>query len=238
MKKKLSVIIISVLVLVLSVSIFFIASYHHESVKQEDLYTSLVEQVKESKEEAVITKQEKYSTERKLVPEYVDLYQQNKDMIGWIKIEDTSIDYPVMQSIENPNFYLEHNFDKSYTAYGCPYVQENCNVLKPSDNIIIYGHNMRDGSMFADLLNYSNKNFWEQHKKISFDTLTANHEYEIIAVFKTKVYTENDSFEYYNFTDAGSKEDFNAFISKCRELSLYDTGIVICTEPRGGDLKC
>lgn len=127
---------------------------------------------------------------------------------------------------EDYNFYLKHKFDKTYSAYGCPYVQENCDVQKPSDNIIIYGHHMNDGSMFTGLMKYRNKSFWEEHKAITFDTLTDRHQYEVIAVFKTVVYTNSsDSFKYYEFTDAENAAEFDAYVAKCKELSLYDTGV-------------
>ena len=160
------------------------------------------------------------------IPEYQELYLQNNDMVGWIKVEDTKINYPVMQSKDNPNFYLKHGFDKAYTDYGCPYVQENCDMELPSDNIIIYGHHMNDGSMFAGLMKFKDKNFWEKHKTISFDTLTDRQTYEVIAVFKTVVYTNSpDSFKYYQFVNAETAEDFTAYVEKCKELSLYDTGV-------------
>ena len=112
------------------------------------------------------------------------------------------------------------------SAYGCPYVQENCDVQKPSDNIIVYGHHMNDGSMFTGLMKYRNKSFWEGHKTITFDTLTDRHQYEVIAVFKTVVYTDSsDSFKYYEFTDAENAAEFDAYVAKCKELSLYDTGV-------------
>lgn len=112
-------------------------------------------------------------------------------MVGWITVEDTKINYPVMQSKNEPNFYLKHGFDKAYTDYGCPYVQENCDVQEPSDNLIIYGHHMNDGSMFAGLMKFTDKAFWKQHKRISFNTLTDVQEYEVIAVFKTFVYSNS-----------------------------------------------
>lgn len=162
----------------------------------------------------------------KAFAEYLELYRQNEDMVGWIKVEDTNINYPVVQSVNEPNFYLKHKFDKTYSAYGCPYVQENCDVQKPSDNIIIYGHHMNDGSMFTGLMKYRNKSFWEGHKTITFDTLTDRHQYEVIAVFKTVVYTNSsDSFKYYEFTDAENAAEFDAYVAKCKELSLYDTGV-------------
>ena len=150
---------------------------------------------------------------------------------GWKRLElkhitFTSHGYFISPVNIEPNFYLKHKFDKTYSAYGCPYVQENCDVQKPSDNIIIYGHHMNDGSMFTGLMKYRNKSFWEGHKTITFDTLTDRHQYEVIAVFKTVVYTDSsDSFKYYEFTDAENAAEFDAYVAKCKELSLYDTGV-------------
>ena len=141
-------------------------------------------------------------------------------------MEDTNINYPVMQTVDNPNYYLKRGFDKEYSSYGCPYVQEDCDVLKPSDNVVIYGHHMNNGSMFADLEKFKDKDFWQEHKTIAFNTLTEKNEYEILAVFKTVVYTDSpEAFKYYRFTDAQSPEEFDAYIDKCKELSLYDTGV-------------
>ena len=106
------------------------------------------------------------------------------------------------------------------------YVQEDCDVLKPSDNLVIYGHHMNNGSMFADFEKFKDEDFWRGHKTIAFNTLTEKNEYEILAVFKTVVYTDSpEAFKYYRFTDAQSPEEFDAYIDKCKELSLYDTGV-------------
>ncbi len=143
-----------------------------------------------------------YTEEKTVLPELAELYLQNSDLAGWICIEDTNINYPVMHTPENPDFYLKHGFDKEYSDYGCPYVQDNCDVQKPSDNVVIYGHHMKNGSMFADLEKFKSKEFWQEHKTTSFSTVTDRYEYE-----------------------AETPEDFSAFIEKCRELSLYDTGV-------------
>ncbi|NCC88595.1 MAG: class B sortase [Clostridia bacterium] len=84
-----------------------------------------------------------------------------------------------MKSSNEPNFYLKHDFNKNYTDYGYPYVQKNCDLNTSSENIIIYGHNMKDGSMFSELENYKTKSYWESHKTIRFDTLTSQNEYEV-----------------------------------------------------------
>ena len=154
---------------------------------------------------------------------YAAVYEQNSDFVGWISIEGTNIDYPVMQTVDNPNYYLKHSFEKQYSDYGVPYVQENCD-LGLSDNCVIYGHHMNNGSMFADLCKYADEDFYRAHKTIRFDTLSGFGEYEVVAVFKTAAYSEQ-GFKYYHFVNADSAEDFDAFIAKCKELALYDTGV-------------
>ena len=154
---------------------------------------------------------------------YAAVYAQNNDFVGWLCIEGTNINYPVMQTPEEPNYYLKRAFDHSYSDYGVPYVQENC-ALGISDNIVIYGHNMSNGSMFADLCRYEKESFWEAHPIIHFDTLSGYGEYEIVTVFKTVAYSQ-EGFKYYHFVDAENEADFDAFLAQCRELALYDTGV-------------
>jgi len=154
---------------------------------------------------------------------YAAVYEQNSDFIGWISIEDTKINYPVMQTPGNKDFYLKHAFDKSYSEYGVPYMQENCK-LGLSDNCVIYGHHMQDGSMFADLCKFESEDFYKEHKTIHFDTLAGFGEYEIVCVFKTAAYSA-DGFKYYHFVDAADAAEFNSFLSTCQSLALYDTGV-------------
>ena len=154
---------------------------------------------------------------------YAAVYEQNSDFIGWISIEDTKINYPVMQTPGNKDFYLKHAFDKSYSEYGVPYMQENCK-LGLSDNCVIYGHHMQDGSMFADLCKFESEDFYKEHKTIHFDTLAGFGEYEIVCVFKTAAYSA-DGFKYYHFVDAANAAEFNSFLSSCKSLALYETGV-------------
>ena len=154
---------------------------------------------------------------------YAAVHEQNSDFVGWVSIDGTNINYPVMQTIDNPNFYLKRGFEKQYSNYGVPYVQENC-ALGISDNMVIYGHHMNNGSMFADLCKYEREDFYQEHPTIHFDTLSSLGEYEIVAVFKTVAYSE-DGFKYYHFVDAEDETAFDAFISQCKALALYDTGV-------------
>ena len=130
------------------------------------------------------SEQEPVQEEVTAFDKYADMYAQNSDLVGWVSIPGTRIDYPVMQTKDNPDFYLKHAFDKSYSSYGVPYVQENCDI-GISDNLVLYGHHMNNGSMFSDLCKYESEDFYREHKIIHFDTLESFGEYEVIAAFKT-----------------------------------------------------
>ena len=164
MNKKIYISIILVLAIVFTTSAFFIIRHYTDSAKQNEIYEELIEAV-EKTEPSEESDPVQYSGEKTIIPEYAELYERNPDMVGWIKVEDTKINYPVMQSVNEPNFYLKHSFDKKYTDYGCPYVQENCDVQLPSDNIIIYAHNMKDGSMFSTLGKFKKKEFWNSTRQ-------------------------------------------------------------------------
>lgn len=161
--------------------------------------------------------------EQNILPEYLPSYQQNNDLVGWIQIPGTSIDYPVVQSRYEKNYYLRRNFQKKDATCGTIYVREQCDVNKPSDSVLLYGHNMRNGTMFHDLINYKEKSFWEQNRYIYFDTLTEYHTYEIVAVFNTTA-DPSVGFRYHLFAD-GNEQTYDKFVSTCKELALYETGI-------------
>ena len=156
-----------------------------------------------------------------LLPEYSTLYLKNTDFVGWLEVPGTVISYPVMQSPDNPNFYLRHNFAKDWDSHGCLYARETCDIFSPSDNITIYGHNKRDGTMFSDLEKYMDKQFYEEHKYIYFDTIFQRHTYEIIAVFPTSA-SVGVGFRYHAFENAVSEEEFDEFVETCKDLSYYD----------------
>ena len=160
-----------------------------------------------------------------VLEKYRALYQENGDLVGWLSIEGTDIDYPVMQR-EDDEYYLHHDFYGEESRYGCLYVKGQADVDTPGTNFIIYGHNMKDGSMFGDLDLYRKESFWREHPRISFDTLYEERTYEIIAVFRSRVYQpEEDVFKYYQFYQADNQEEFSWFYENIKELSLYDTGV-------------
>ncbi len=159
-----------------------------------------------------------------MIMEYKLLYEINNDMVGWIQIDGTDIDYPVVQSPYKANFYLRRNFYKKSATCGTIYVREACDVNKPSDNVTIYGHNMSNGTMFADLHLYEDQSFWEENRYIKFDTLYEYHTYEIFAVFISTA-DLSVGFSYHTFDDALSENHYDSFVAQCKELALYDTGI-------------
>lgn len=160
----------------------------------------------------------------KVMRKYAEIYEKNSDMVGWLQIPGTKINYPVMQNAKVTDFYLSRNFFKEESRHGCLFAQEYSDPLAPSDNITIYGHNMKDGSMFAGLMDYKKEDFYKSHKTIVFDTVHEEHTYEIVSVFVTTV-SIGEGFHYYKFINAADETEFDAFVKSCKDLSLYDTGV-------------
>lgn len=164
-------------------------------------------------------------TVKTMLPKYADLYQQVNDLFGWIRIDDTVLDYPVMRANDGDNEkYLHADIHGEYSFVGIPFADVKC--THESDNILLYGHNIVDGSMFAGLFNYEDKEYWEEHPTIMFSDLYEDYEYEILAVFRDRIYRKSDTcFKFYQFIDAENEEDFDYAISQFKEKSLYDTGV-------------
>ena len=210
--------IVYTIITILLISLVLISSYlifkeKKQNEKQENTFEDLIEIVEEN-----IENQE----ERKI--DINKLYEENKDIVGWLKIDNTTINYPIMQNINDPNYYLRRDFYKNYSSYGTPYMAKQCNLN--SDNIVIYGHHMKNNKMFGELEKYKSKDFYNNHKIITFTTLEKEYSYEIFAVFKTTVYTKN-TFRYYENINFENKKMYNDFINICKDKSLYQTGIEI-----------
>lgn len=166
-----------------------------------------------------------------VLEDYKTLLNMNKDLIGWLKIADINIDYPVMQTNDN-SYYLDHNFDKKYDKNGCLFLDYQCDVIDRNMNLIIYGHNMQSGKMFGSLSKYSSEDYYKEHPKFEFDTIYEKGAYEIVYVFRSKIYNEDTVvFKYYQFLDAQSEKEFDSNMTEMAKISLYDTGIT----PKYGD---
>jgi hypothetical protein len=158
-----------------------------------------------------------------MLPGYKELYERNPDTIGWLKILNSVVDYPVMQTPNAKDYYLQRDFNKEDSKRGCLYVREECDVFAPSDNVTIYGHTMADGSMFACLNAYTNKKAWDNNSLIFFDTLTEYHTYKIFAVFKTSA-NIGQGFAYHQFVDAATEEEFNELCEFLKETRFERLG--------------
>ena len=219
MKPRITMFLCGALGAILIVSVSLLTAYFWKSKQQELLYSDLAAVRKQDTQQEI-------ASQFSVQPSSRNLYLENADMVGWIQIEGTNIDYPVMQTSADPNYYLMHDFEKNYTDYGCPFMQADCDVQAPSDNLILYGHNMKDGSMFADLAKYRSKDFWQVHKTVWFDTAVGGYAYEIFAVIHTTVQEDAaDAFPFYRFVNATAPEDFADYVSACKARALYDTGI-------------
>lgn len=154
------------------------------------------------------------------------LYEQNPDIVGWVRIDDTKLDYPVMYTPDDEEKYIYANFEGKYDIAGLPFVDKDCSMDPESDNIIMYGHNMRNGTAFATIMKYADKSFWEKHPTIYFSTLYEERTYEVIAAFYDRVYYNyEDCFKFYQFIDAEDEEHFNDAMMNYKQKALYDTGV-------------
>ena len=241
MKKTLYTVTLVLLVAVFAFSAFYVVNYMIDSKAQKDEMAQLQQMKEEAAAkatettaptetaEAPATEETQETepagpTEPQILPDYSELYKMNNDLSGWITIAGTDIDYPVMQTPEEFDFYLKRNFGKENSPHGCIFVGEGNDLETPSDNVTLYGHNMLDGSMFAGLHKYTEKEKWEENSLIIFNTLYEYHVYKIFAVFKTTA-SVDEGFKYHRFVNAENEAEFNTFVNECKRLSFYDTGI-------------
>ena len=152
-----------------------------------------------------------------------ELQKENSDIVGWLMIPGTKIDYPVLQDTDNL-YYLTHNYKKEDSKNGSIFLDMDFDLEKPSTNYLIYGHRTKYGQMFEDLINYKKEEFYQENSTIQFTTLNEDSRYEIIAVFLSRVYNTNETnvFRYYYFIDANSKEEFDYYVQNSKEASLYE----------------
>ena len=160
-----------------------------------------------------------------VLDQYKNLYNLNKSLIGWLKIDDTIIDYPVLQTVDN-TYYLTHNFDGEEDKKGSLFLDYRCSITSFNTNMIIYGHHLRSGKMFGTLPDYEDEAFFEEHRFVQFDTIYEERTYQVMYVFRSQIYTEGDlNFKYYNFLKADSAAEFDSYMKEMASMSLYDTGV-------------
>lgn len=215
---------------------------HWDSQKQNQQTNKLIQEKKEEQTSAPSTlagiKFDHSIAKPEILNEYQTLFQKNSDLIGWLTIPDTNINYPVMQTKEDEDYYLSYDFEKNKNKNGCLILDSDSNAgvgkkdqdyqkgSKPSTNLIIHGHTMKSGEMFGKLSLYEKKEYGTSHKFICFDSLYEKRTYEVISVFYSQVFYQNqDVFKYYKFFQADSESEFGDWYTNIKTMSLYDTGV-------------
>ena len=166
----------------------------------------------------------KYAENGHLI-QYDALWKQNNDLAGWLYIEGTKLDYPVMYTPEDPEYYLHRGFYRDYAASGCLFIGPGS--TPEGSHAVVYGHHMKNGTMFGSLDQYQKESYYRDHPVIHFDTLTEEGSYEVLGVFYSRVYTDADEgvFRYYQYTDLAGEDAFNDYVRQVKAASLYDTGV-------------
>lgn len=163
-------------------------------------------------------------TERML--QVIELQKENPEVVGWLEIEGTNISYPVCQA-DNNDYYLTHSYKKEKVTGGSPFLDKDYDFTIPSSNLLIYGHRNKKGLIFEDLIKYQDEQFYKEHKLIRFTTATEDTTYEVMSVFNSRVYYQDETnvFRYYYFVNAENKAEYDEFVENCKKASLYDTGV-------------
>jgi len=156
---------------------------------------------------------------------YIILYEENSDFAGWLTVDQTNIDYPVMYTPNAPEYYLRRGFDKNYSLSGTPFLGAGCDL--DSDCAIIYGHNMKNGTMFGTLARYKDEDFWRGAGTMTLNTLDGPRKYEVFsAVYCRVLDVDEEGFRYYDHSGTLSEEDYQALTDWLTANACYDTGVV------------
>ena len=161
--------------------------------------------------------------------------EQNKDFRAWITIADTEVNNPVYQT-DNNDYYINHNMNKEESRYGALFFDYRCSLLSeaPSQNLTIYGHDMKDGSMFGSLKKYKRLSSYHSSPTISLTTLTENQSYRIFAIMVTNSKASDDNGYLYNYTlpNFETQEDFINWTDEARERSIINTPVNVIANDR------
>ena len=213
-KKIISLISIICLIVFIGVAIYF----------ANDFITSQKDKGKiREAQEYMNTENENYNEQ---VEKLKQMQESNNNIKSWIKIDDTKINYPVLQGNDN-EYYLNHDYENNQNKYGSIFMKAEADVNDPNSNLIIYGHHMKDGEMFTGIMQYENKSFYDEHNQISLTTDNEVREYQVIAAFRSRVFykKEKNVFRFYNYLKFDNEEKYNEYINNVKKIQLYDTGI-------------
>ena len=155
---------------------------------------------------------------------YEELRQRNGDMVGWLSIPGTRVAYPVMQTKGNPEYYLDRNFEKEYSAAGSLFASAISDVELPSDVVTVYGHRMKTGAMFGSLGDFLSSAFLAEHETIVFDTFAGRGLYRVYAAFTIDVGGDgaDSGFAYYDYSEFRGEAEFDRFVEQVRGLAATE----------------
>ena len=197
-----------------------------ETEQINDQTDEAIDQLKKDQAQETVKKPQKLP---EILPEYKEIYEENNDLVGWLEIAGTVINYPVLQSDteEESQFYLTHSFAKKKDKNGSLFMDYRNDFVNRDTNIIIYGHNMKSGAMFGTLKKYLEKGYLEKHQTLRFDTIYEHGTYQVIGAFLSEVsYQDEYAFRYYNFLNANNQSEFEAFSVNVMQLSALKDGIL------------
>lgn len=199
--------------------IIYLVYYFYNIHKIDKEYTELLNNI--TIDETKVTE-----TKTKRILQLEELQKENTDIVAWLEIEGTNVNYPVLQTTDN-DYYMERDYKKEYNRHGSIFLDKDYNWGIPSSNLLLYGHNKNDNKMFGELLNYKKEDFYKKHKNIKFTTLKEESTYEILSIFYSRVYYQNetDVFRYYFFVNAENEEEYDEFVNNAKKVSIYDTGV-------------
>ena len=214
--KKIKIILYPICIVLIFVSVWNLWSIRKSTERTTQMYAALAETAHADEEE------ENIGEDTAGNPILLALKEQNPELAGWITIPNTAIDYPVMQTVEDNDYYLKHDFQGNEDIHGTPFLDTNCK-LGVSQNLIIYGHHMKDGTMFQNLMLYKDSAFCEDNPIIYFDTIDRSGIYELLFVM---VMSEKDTeeFPYYKCINLTSEETYQGFFKRCSQYACWSSG--------------
>ena len=175
--------------------------------KNENIDNYQKQNINSNETNEIVNESKEQIAETERMTQLKEIQKINSNIVGWLEIPNTNINYPVLQGSDN-EYYMTHNYKKEYSK----------------NDLLIYGHNLGNGEMFQELLKYENQDYYNQHPIIRFTTTKEDAEYEIISVFKSRVYykSEQNVFRYYYFINANTEDEYNQFINNAKQASLYN----------------
>ncbi len=215
-KKIIRNVILAVCIIAFVISAAFLIKFFVDRHNSQQIYNELENKTTE----APVTEEIKK-------PDYSAIVEQNPETVGWIKIPDTNINFPVLQTVDN-DYYMNHNFEGKSEYRGAIFMDYRNNAVDLDANTIIYGHNAYDGTVFSDISKYDDIEFYKKHPVVEFNTLESYNKWKIYAVFITNQVASEDNGYIFNFIYPHMEgENFNGYISEINKRTLYYTGVDI-----------